>query len=292
MLDRYRRAWATSPSQRETPRISVIMPCRNVEPFLQQAVESVLGQRVGAIEVIAINDGSTDSTGRMLDDFARWDRRITVLHQEQSGLGRDLQSRTRPGEGRIHRLRRAGRLGRPRRASSPSMRQADRVRCDIVKGTSSSSKGRRSTGTSSTATSGYRRSAGSRTLRSRPTATSGSGRGLYRREFPESARNPVSGAARGPATSTPASCGSRTSWRSRSASSIAASTTTASIPRRRSPRPPSSKNWRLLIRNYDVAMDFLVAKGVVPLYADNMLHVLYLAVAHMLALLSRISTAN
>lgn len=60
-------------------RISVIMPCYNAAPWLRAAVDSVLGQTDGDFELLAVDDGSTDATPRMLAEAARRDGRMRVL---------------------------------------------------------------------------------------------------------------------------------------------------------------------------------------------------------------------
>lgn len=70
--------------------ISVIMPAYDVAPFVAEAVESVRAQDWPAIELIAVDDGSTDGTGETLDRLAAtWDgpgRRMVVVHQPNGGL--------------------------------------------------------------------------------------------------------------------------------------------------------------------------------------------------------------
>jgi len=68
-----------------SPRVSVIIPVYNSMPYLSGAVQSLLDQTLGNIEVIAIDDGSNDGSGEELDRFASLDARVTVLHQENSG---------------------------------------------------------------------------------------------------------------------------------------------------------------------------------------------------------------
>ena len=68
------------------PRISVIMSVYNGEPYLREAVESILNQTFGDFEFIIINDGSTDGTGAILARYQRIDDRIRVYHQENQGL--------------------------------------------------------------------------------------------------------------------------------------------------------------------------------------------------------------
>jgi len=65
--------------------ISVIVPVYNVEKYLPRCVDSILGQTFCDFELILIDDGSTDSSGRICDDYAAHDSRIRVIHQENRG---------------------------------------------------------------------------------------------------------------------------------------------------------------------------------------------------------------
>lgn len=67
------------------PLISVIIPCFNVENYLEQCINSVIGQTYSNIEIILIDDGSTDSTPVICDQFAQIDSRIHVIHKRNSG---------------------------------------------------------------------------------------------------------------------------------------------------------------------------------------------------------------
>ncbi|MBX9625704.1 MAG: glycosyltransferase [Gemmataceae bacterium] len=69
-----------------TPAVSVLMPVYNAGPYLAEAVESVLGQTFGDLELVAIDDGSTDGSGAVLDRFAAADPRVRVVHQPNGGL--------------------------------------------------------------------------------------------------------------------------------------------------------------------------------------------------------------
>lgn len=71
----------------QTPKISVILPVYNGEVFLQDCLESLVAQTLRDIEIICINDGSTDSTDEILREFARQDSRIRILRQRNSGSG-------------------------------------------------------------------------------------------------------------------------------------------------------------------------------------------------------------
>lgn len=66
-------------------RISVIVPVYNVAPYLPQSVESILSQDYQALEVILIDDGSTDGSGAICDRFAAKDSRVRVIHQKNGG---------------------------------------------------------------------------------------------------------------------------------------------------------------------------------------------------------------
>lgn len=68
------------------PRVSVILPVCNGEPFLAEAIGSIVAQSFGDFELIAIDDGSTDASGDILDRLARGDRRIIALHQSNAGI--------------------------------------------------------------------------------------------------------------------------------------------------------------------------------------------------------------
>lgn len=67
------------------PRVSVIMPAFNAAPYLRQAIESVLGQRFTDLELIVVDDGSTDETAQIAHGLAADDRRLKVLSQPNSG---------------------------------------------------------------------------------------------------------------------------------------------------------------------------------------------------------------
>ena len=72
------------------PRISVVMSVYNGAATLGDSVQSVLSQKGVDFEFIIVDDGSTDASAGMLDEFARADRRIRVIHQENRGLTRAL----------------------------------------------------------------------------------------------------------------------------------------------------------------------------------------------------------
>ncbi len=68
------------------PKISVIIPVYNVEKYLKKCLDSVISQTYKNLEIICINDGSPDNCGQILDEYAKKDSRIIVIHQENAGV--------------------------------------------------------------------------------------------------------------------------------------------------------------------------------------------------------------
>ncbi len=68
-------------------KVSVIMPVYNTESYISKCMESVLNQSLKDIEIICVDDGSTDSSGQILDNYAKEDDRVKVVHQKNQGQG-------------------------------------------------------------------------------------------------------------------------------------------------------------------------------------------------------------
>lgn len=66
--------------------VSVIIPVFNVEKYLRQCLDSVISQTYTDLEIIIVDDGSTDSSGSICDEYAAADSRIQVIHRENGGL--------------------------------------------------------------------------------------------------------------------------------------------------------------------------------------------------------------
>lgn len=66
--------------------ISIIVPIYNVEAYLDECVESILAQTYSHIQVILVDDGSTDNSGKKCDEWKEKDSRIIVIHKENGGL--------------------------------------------------------------------------------------------------------------------------------------------------------------------------------------------------------------
>ena len=67
-------------------KISVIIPVYNVEPYLRKCLDSVCGQTYKNLEIIVVDDGSTDGSPAICDEYAEKDNRIICIHQENAGL--------------------------------------------------------------------------------------------------------------------------------------------------------------------------------------------------------------
>ena len=66
--------------------ISVIVPVYNVEKYLDKCIQSILNQTYRNFELILVDDGSTDNSGKMCDEYSKKDKRIKVIHKENGGL--------------------------------------------------------------------------------------------------------------------------------------------------------------------------------------------------------------
>jgi glycosyltransferase involved in cell wall biosynthesis len=66
--------------------VSVIIPVYNTAEYLPQCIESVLAQSYESLEIVIIDDGSTDASGQIIDQYAASDSRIIAIHQENCGL--------------------------------------------------------------------------------------------------------------------------------------------------------------------------------------------------------------
>lgn len=69
------------------PKLSVIIPVYNAAPYLRECLDSVLGQTLREIEVLCVNDGSTDDSEAILTEYAARDSRIKVFAQSNAGQG-------------------------------------------------------------------------------------------------------------------------------------------------------------------------------------------------------------
>lgn len=68
------------------PLITVIVPCYNVEKYINKCISSIIEQKYSNLDILLINDGSTDSTGIICDNWQEKDKRIRVIHKQNEGL--------------------------------------------------------------------------------------------------------------------------------------------------------------------------------------------------------------
>lgn len=68
------------------PKLSVIVPVYNAARYLHQCIDSILGQKFSNIELILVNDGSSDNSGTICDSYALQDSRVKVLHLSNKGV--------------------------------------------------------------------------------------------------------------------------------------------------------------------------------------------------------------
>ena len=72
--------------RKEKHKISVIVSIYNIQNYIEKSVQSIQNQTYRNLEIILVDDGSTDESGKICDDFASKDSRIKVLHKKNGGL--------------------------------------------------------------------------------------------------------------------------------------------------------------------------------------------------------------
>lgn len=70
----------------EHTKISIIVPIYNAEQFISKCVDSILSQTERSLELILVNDGSPDNSGKLCDEYAQQDGRVKVIHQKNAGV--------------------------------------------------------------------------------------------------------------------------------------------------------------------------------------------------------------
>ena len=70
----------------KTPLVSILVPVYNVEDYLERCLDSLLQQSLTQIEIVCVNDGSTDKSAEILEEYAKKDNRIVVVHKKNGGL--------------------------------------------------------------------------------------------------------------------------------------------------------------------------------------------------------------
>mgnify|MGYP003296864182 CR=1 FL=1 len=67
------------------PKVSIVIPVYNAEAFLPMCLSSIINQTLTDWEVIAVNDGSTDGSGKICDEYKLRDKRVKVIHEVNQG---------------------------------------------------------------------------------------------------------------------------------------------------------------------------------------------------------------
>lgn len=74
-------------SSRVSNRVSIVVPAYNAEPYINECLDSLCKQTLRDIEIICVNDGSTDKTAELIADYAQKDERIVLIDQSNCGVG-------------------------------------------------------------------------------------------------------------------------------------------------------------------------------------------------------------
>src|SRR5262245_9882120 len=98
------RARALQSSRAHMPRVSVIMPAYNVEPFVAEAARSVLAQTFRDLELVVVDDGSTDGTADVVAAIAATEPRVRLVRQPNRGLAGARNTAMRMARGDIFAL--------------------------------------------------------------------------------------------------------------------------------------------------------------------------------------------
>ena len=72
------------------PKVSVVIPIYNAENYLRQCLNSIVGQTLRDIEIICVDDGSTDTSLSIIHEYAQKDPRIKVISKPNSGYGHSM----------------------------------------------------------------------------------------------------------------------------------------------------------------------------------------------------------
>ena len=70
---------------KDTPLLTIIVPAYNIVPYLPRCIHSIMAQTYEHLEILLVDDGSTDGTGELCDKLAKEDSRIRVFHKENGG---------------------------------------------------------------------------------------------------------------------------------------------------------------------------------------------------------------
>ena len=78
------------PEQTNSPAVSLVVPCYNVEKYISECLDSAVNQTLQDIEIICVNDGSTDGTLAILESYAASDSRVKIISKPNGGYGETM----------------------------------------------------------------------------------------------------------------------------------------------------------------------------------------------------------
>lgn len=81
--------------------VSIVIPVYNVEAYLHRCVDSVLHQTYDHLEIILIDDGSEDQSGKIVDEFSQIDKRVKIIHKKNEGLAEARNDGIKEANGRF-----------------------------------------------------------------------------------------------------------------------------------------------------------------------------------------------
>ena len=116
-----------------TPDISIIVPIYNSENYLAQTIESILNQSIDNIEILLVNDGSTDSSLEICNEYANKDNRIRVFDKENAGQGEARNYGMKYAKGRYYMFIDADDLYEKDSCES-MLREIEKYKADFVTG--------------------------------------------------------------------------------------------------------------------------------------------------------------
>lgn len=119
-------------NQRMTPKLSILVPIYNVEQYLAQCLASLTDQTLQEIEIICINDGSTDTSLQIVKDFVRQDSRIVIINKQNSGYGDSMNRALQKAKGDYIGILEPDDWVEPN-AFSQLYREAEKTSADVVK---------------------------------------------------------------------------------------------------------------------------------------------------------------
>ena len=71
-------------------KVSIVVPIYNAELYLKQCLDSIINQTLKEIEIICVNDGSTDKSAKIVEEYAKKDNRIRVITKTNTGYGNSM----------------------------------------------------------------------------------------------------------------------------------------------------------------------------------------------------------